>query len=471
MEYSKYQLALLEEVAHGTGNVIVQARAGSGKTTTIVESLKVVPTGKSILLCAFNKQNERTLSQRAPANVETRTLHSIGYRAVRYAWGPVDVNADKVKQMIDMLVPSAPFEARTALSRLVSLSKNLLAETRDQIIDLAFQFNIETDQYTEEELADFTLILLKDCATRSTQIDYDDMIWLPKILGLKLIQYDYVFVDETQDLNACQLWLTQHSCKAHGRIIAIGDDRQAIYAWRGADKDAMERMRVELSAKVMHLSICYRCPKNVIALARTVVPDIEAYETNPDGVINTISADDFMSKFTPAPKDFVLSRTNAPLMPICLALLRRGIPATVAGREVANSLKSLIKRSRADNIPELVEWLNNYRVREIEKLHKHKKNGAMEVAINDKVDTVIAISDGCVDPEEIMERIDSIFSDTDTTGKVICSTVHKAKGLEANTVWMMIETFKPGRTQEETNIYYVAVTRSQNTLNIVRGKK
>jgi DNA helicase-2/ATP-dependent DNA helicase PcrA len=367
------------------------------------------------------------------------------------------------------MMPDATYETRSALNKLVSLSKNSMAETLEDIVELAFQFGIESEDYNEEELAEFVLCILKECATHTGEIDFDDQIWLPKKLGLHLMQYDYVFVDETQDLNACQLYLTIKSCKPNGRIIAVGDDKQAIYRFRGADENAIERMVKELNAKVMPLSICYRCGKKIVGMAQSVVPDIEYWDQSPDGEINSISKSNFMNKVFPKPKDFVLSRTNAPLMPICLSLLRNGIPATVAGREVANSLKALIKRSMAETIPELVEYLERYRSREIEKLHKKNKNGSMEMAINDKVDTIIAISDGCVTADEIMERIDKIFSDEDTTGKVICSTVHKAKGLQSENVFILKNTFKPGRNQEETNIYYVAITRAQKRLNIVDG--
>lgn len=470
-QWSTYQKAIFDEVAKGTGNVVVMARAGSGKTSTIVEALKFLPPDTKALLCAFNKRIQVELANRAPRGVDVKTLHSIGFSAVRLAWGQLILNDQKVDGIIHKLLPDARGPTIAAIKKLVGLAKNSLASKVDQVVDLAYQFGIESDEYVEEDLAKYALKVMERCLEKSSEIDFDDMIWLPVKLGMATSRYDIVFVDETQDLNACQLELAKKSCKPEGRIFAVGDDRQAIYRFRGADENAIGRMIKELNAKVLPLSICYRCGRKIIEMAKQVVPDIEVSENAYDGEIINVKTDAFLNTVMPQPKDFVLSRTNAPLMGVCLGLLRQGIPATVAGREVATALINLIGRSKTDTIPELVAWLERWRTREIEKLHARGKNGTMELAVNDKVETIEAISDGCAMVSEVVKRLNDIFSDQETNGKVVCSTVHKAKGLEAKRVFMLRETFRPGGSTEEDNIFYVAITRAQESLMIVSGGK
>lgn len=68
---------------------------------------------------------------------------------------------------------------------------------------------------------------------------------------------------------------------------------------------------------------------------------------------------------------------------------------------------------------------------------------------------------------EIRARIDALFADKDDHGRIICTTVHKAKGLERRRAFVMIDTFKLSRGTEEQNLYYVAVTRAQESLVLV----
>ena len=75
-----------------------------------------------------------------------------------------------------------------------------------------------------------------------------DMIWMPYVFNLPVQKYDFVFCDEAQDLNNAQIKLVLKACKKRGRIFTYGDPHQAIYRFRGAASDAMERIKKELDA-------------------------------------------------------------------------------------------------------------------------------------------------------------------------------------------------------------------------------
>src|ERR1700690_3946522 len=98
-KWSPQQKAVFENVANGTGHTVVLARAGSGKTTTIVEAFNHVPEGASVLMIAFNKSIATELQSRAPAGVEVSTLHSFGLKAIMRQ-GPARIDNDKMDRIL-----------------------------------------------------------------------------------------------------------------------------------------------------------------------------------------------------------------------------------------------------------------------------------------------------------------------------------------------------------------------------------
>src|SRR5688572_23335200 len=93
--WSNYQQAIFEDVAEGTGHTVVLARAGSGKTTTLVEALRYLPKKERVLMLAFNKSIEQALTKKVPQSVEVRTFHGLGLSLLRKL-GRIDVDEDKV---------------------------------------------------------------------------------------------------------------------------------------------------------------------------------------------------------------------------------------------------------------------------------------------------------------------------------------------------------------------------------------
>ena len=83
-------------------------------------------------------------------------------------------------------------------------------------------------------------------------------------------------LDEAQDANKAQATLVKNSIRRTGKIIFVGDDRQAIYTWRGAGVGAFDQLIHELDADELPLTWTFRCPQRVVELARTIVPDLEA---------------------------------------------------------------------------------------------------------------------------------------------------------------------------------------------------
>ena len=78
---SEYQEKIFDFIKNGSGNAVINAKAGSGKTSTIVESIHLIPQKEKVLFVAFNKAIEQELSKRLQSysNAMIRTYHSLGY--------------------------------------------------------------------------------------------------------------------------------------------------------------------------------------------------------------------------------------------------------------------------------------------------------------------------------------------------------------------------------------------------------
>lgn len=457
---SKYQSALGDFVKTGKGNGLVDAVAGSGKSTSLLWLMHLIQ-----------------------GNPDINTLHSHGFACLKQAIsGLSSDNIDEWKKdgIAQELLPDDEDHqvdntyARSILVRMAAMIQNTLTDPDDldAVNGLIERFGIETNG-CEETVLELLPKMIQLCAERTTVIDFEDMIWLPVYLNLPIIQYDWVFCDEAQDLNKVQIELVLRTVKKTGRIICVGDPYQSIYGFRGADLEAIPNIIKATEATTLPLSITYRCPLSHVRLAQQLVPHLEASPTAQEGEIrHNMPQHKAIAEMVSG--DMVLCRLNAPLVKVCYALIRSGKKAVMRGRDIGKGLIQLVDKMKAANIPELVQKLEEYRRRELEKLYKKNAREASITALNDRVDTLVELTDGIYNLSELRNRIDTIFSDKEEG--VICSSVHRAKGLEADSVYILNpelmpfpKATRPWEIQQESNILYVACTRSKRLLTFVDG--
>lgn len=470
---SAYQSAIWRDIAEGRGHTVVVARAGSGKTTTIMEGLKSVPKGLSSCMFAFNKAIAEELRDRAPRGVEVATLHSYGYKACMRHFGKLRLDSRRVDSLCEALhgTESESFGLRRALAKCVSLAKGSLAETREDVDALIDRFQIDTGENSQdrEEFISDVLTLLVQCREVRGVIDFDDMVWLPVVLRVRTWLFDRVFIDETQDLNPAQIALALMAVKPNGRILAVGDDRQAIYGFRGADQNAVSNVVARLKARVLPLAVTYRCARAIAAEAKTIVPDLEWAPNAEEGeVVRGVEKSTMMRDAKPG--DFVLSRSNAPLIPLCMSFLKENRRANIQGRDIGASLVSYIKRSECPmtslaGVSTFLSYVEEWRAEETKRLDA---KGRDTTGVDDRAETLIALCDGAQSLQETLARIDALFSD-EGGEKIVLSSTHKAKGLERDRVYLLEDTYRRRPGMEEDNLYYVAVTRARKSLFMVKG--
>jgi DNA helicase II / ATP-dependent DNA helicase PcrA len=468
--WSKYQLAVFDNVANGTGHTVVNAVAGSGKTTTIVEALTHIPAGCRTLFVAFNKSIAEELKKRAPRGVEVSTLHSYGLRTITKTLGRLRIDASRVDDFVRAMHgnDSKTWDMRRDLAKTVSLAKGQLAADEAQIDAIIDDFGIESAQNgARAKFVQDVMKILLQCTEVSAdgRIDFDDMIWLPVVLELTQTKFDRVFIDETQDLNRAQIEMALRAVKPGGRICAVGDPRQAIYGFRGADSTAVDNVVTRLKATVLPLSVCYRCCKAVISEAQTVVPGIESAPDAEEGSVTEVMVRDM--KRGARAGDFILSRTNAPLISLCMYFIKEGRPANIQGRDVGASLAAFVRKSKAPSVEALRDYVETWRNVECARLAaKHRDTQAVE----DRAECLLALSEDAASVDGVLNSIEQLFADKDSSQRIVLSSTHKAKGLERDRVWLLQSTYMRRPEPEEVNLYYVAVTRARKTLFLVQGK-
>lgn len=466
-EWSDFQKNIFRDIAKGEGHTVVIARAGSGKTSTIVEGFKYIPKGKKTLMVAFNKSIADELKARAPSYVDVLTLHSLGFRSIKQTFGEVILDTNKSRTLTSTVIGEDPdlWDLNQSICKCVSLCKGFLVDTPEKIGDLIDKFGLETFELSRSKFAEHVIKVLALCKDQKTIVDFDDMIWFPFVHRINVGKFDVVFVDEAQDLNQAQMAMVLSASKINGRIIAVGDNFQAIYLFRGADSESIPNFINKLKAKILPLSLTYRCPKKVIKLAQEVVPDIKCLDTAEEGLVEHLYIEDMLKKIKPG--DFVLSRTNAPLIKHCMTLLKLGIPANIQGRDVGANLQFFIKKSKAKSINKFIEYVIKWKDQEVERLLIEKKDATI---VLDKAECLLNLCEGNSTIKDLQDTINKLFDDVDDNKKVIFSTTHKAKGLERDRVFILVHTYKygPGVEGEEANLWYTAVTRSKKELYLVR---
>ena len=278
MKYTEQQEEIFHAIVETESHVIVNAGAGTGKTSTIVEAANRIDSNNAAFLC-FNKSIQTELQNRLPDNVDAKTFHAFGFAAIRNAGVRTKVDGRKTHYIVQELLGKDYYTQ--PLCKLISLIKGSLVDATDKpaIRRLIDEYNIVFESSREENQAIGAIpAILNLTKSQTNKIDFDDMIWLPLVNNYPMPHYDILFVDEAQDFNEAQRELISRVVNG-GRCVIVGDPNQAIYGFRGADSNSMnmfkQRLMKESDRKIteLPLSISWRCPTTVVKEANRYVAD------------------------------------------------------------------------------------------------------------------------------------------------------------------------------------------------------
>lgn len=469
MKYTEQQEEIFHSIVGTESHVIVNAGAGTGKTSTIVEAANRIDIQNAAFLC-FNKSIQTELQKRLPDSVDAKTFHAFGFAAIRNAGIRTKVDNRKTHYIIQELLGKDYYTQ--PVTKLVSLVKGSLVDPKDRsaIRQLIDEYNIQFKSSREETQAiDVIPAVLNLSKSQTHKIDFDDMIWLPLVNDYPMPHYDILFVDEAQDFNEAQRELISRVVNG-GRCVIVGDPNQAIYGFRGADSNSMnmfkQRLMKESDREIIELplSISWRCPNNVVAEANRYVKNFHAAPNAQDGTV-VVNA-----PFNPESGDMVLCRYNAPLVGAFYDLISQGKSAYILGRDMTKGLVNAVNKiSKNKNMGSSEFWdlyMVDFQFNYNRLIDQNKTNQAM--ALEDKRDCISIFVSKADTVGGIIEQIKRVF-DGVSEGEIMLSTVHKSKGLEAKRVYILATERMPHPKggHEENNICYVAVTRAQETLFFV----
>lgn len=553
IELSDEQLVIALDIKDAKGNLLVRARAGTGKTYLIRKCVPLMH-GK-IAIAAYNRKIASEIREKLQVDgamirswsdrekgrngVDVGTFHSYGYQVLQKHLPGIrlegrdgksaagfyksDVIAERLniptylrslvrkameraqERLFGVIIPWGDKSAWMDLVNHYALDEELPAddhiemqllrarlgkdapieEARDIMLTNALRFAAQGLKLSVEMATEkfrVTRTVGRGASARKVEgeeftgvISYGEMIYLPLRLNLPMPQYDWVCVDEAQDSNPGRREMARRMVKPTGRMMWVGDDRQAIYGWAGASNDALDQIIEQFRCKVFPMTVTFRCGKAIVALCQRLVPDYKAAATNPEGKVSSIKEEEFTTKQELViGDDAVICRNTAPLVKLAYKLIGRGVACHVEGRDIGKGLTALLSRwPHLKTITAYMAKLIEYRDAETAKLIEKKHDAAAE-QLADKVDTIQAIIEFLpkgAKVEDIHTHVDSLFSDTPDGTKpktVTLLTAHRSKGLEFKRVFGLgVGKYMPSKyatqdwaIQQEANLEYVLYSRA-----------
>ena len=469
LEATEEQLAFCSKVEKGEP-CFLSARAGTGKTSTI----KMVFDKLGNIDCtviAFNKKNQEDLAKALGVKVKVSTLHSLGYKALRNYMPGLELDNSKLFELTKLA--GLKGKARNKFSdtmRLVSSAKNwglipkrpngkpnkfkagLVPDTPETWLKLQEHFELwEADlEAARSILQESNELFLKD-----RTIDFDDMVYLPVALGLKVFTTAKMIVDEAQDLSPLNLKMLSTS---PAKIWYVGDPYQCIYSWRGASEDVVE----SIGLPELPLTTCWRCSTEVIKFAQRWVEDIRARDQAPSGTVQWLTWMPDWDKHKPGT---ILGRRNSALVSIAINLQKSGKQVCIIGKDFAKTLTDILDTFKGNTQKRLLEECKAW----LDKMSDKFPHRAGE--FEDYATCLTYLIQENHGTAAIARAILKLFTDKPLANAWTLSTIHKAKGMEWDTVWVLWWEGKnleqPWIRKEDRNLRYVAVTRAKQDLRII----
>jgi superfamily I DNA/RNA helicase len=479
MKLSKYQKVIYKVFQKTKKDINISAVAGSGKTTVLLGLLRFIPVNASSLFLAFNNSIVDELKDRNERkDVEIMTIHSCGWRLIlqRYG-GKVKMNPNKGIAKTEKVLREFEIPEKRrgyffyVIPKILDLMRcNLSNNTVEDITELINHYDIDIDEDDIKMVIRAFELLVKD----KSQFDFMDMIYVPVVdASIRFRKFEFVFCDESQDFSLAQHEFIKKCLSRKGRLVTVGDKRQAIYGFAGADAESYDKLAtINGQAIKLPLSVSYRCDINIVKEAQKIVPEISYAPGASEGVVRNGSLTDIQQG------DWILCRNLKPLVQAYLWLMKNKIKSKIRGKEIGEGILSLIIKTGAKTISGLEKMLDLERNKLMRKLEskgvrKPSLHPKMEV-LQQKIEVINCLSGEVQSVDELKKLIKGIFSD-EVKG-IILSTIHKAKGLENDRIFFLAPELipskyatQPWQYEQEQNLFYVAVTRAKHELIYVWG--
>ena len=477
------QQAVVAAVAARDSHVVVEATAGSGKTTTLVHIANTLGNTVSACFLAFNRSAARELAKRLPAQAIATTLHALGYAMIKAHAGSVTLRPAKQYELALPLVTKTlgiTGELAEICADYVARLSTILRTERASVArvpEFTQTYSITPPVAGADLLAlhEVLAAVLRAGTAQAAHglVDYADLLYQPVALRCSPPRYDVVCVDEAQDLSPASLALTKHLLFPGTTAVFVGDPHQAIYGFAGAKSAMLGELVATLPAKRLSLSVSFRCPARHVLLARGFSPEITPRRGAPMGAVRLCTSAELPTRIEPG--SLVLARRNEELLPPLFALLRAGIPTQVLGlstrrwaQRVLTELATFPQRTVRGQIAAFAQHTKQ-RLERDHVLSVHLGQYLADLTTDTELLWSLAHGAervyGAVTPETLAKHAKACLGRKKHS--VVLSTIHKAKGREAPHVYVLHPEWFHVANEEEENLLFVALTRAKESLTFV----
>lgn len=480
---SPEQKACVDHIQTSRQSLIIPSCAGSGKSYCL-EALMVAINhtypGATIALLSFNTSVAEELTRKVQArgilNCTVGTAHRFGKLICEsFLRKRVIINKFKLSDHLKVFCPKhLRWPEQKIIIDFVSMCKDVgigidIPMSLESLTALRNHHDIELPEkkLPASVFYELALRLIRSSHADTSKIDISDLIYMPLAHKWPTNKtYDFIIIDEAQDINATRRALISHLSKPSSTIIAVGDESQAIYGFTGADVDALSLLTKHFSAHTIPLTYSRRCSRAVIRHAQRTVPTINHLPDAVEGSVTTINYPSFTQRLRVEDHSTsaVLCRKNAPLFSLALELLRSDIPCRFEGTDILDKLIRLIEKLEATSIPSLLTSLTNHEQQQSLKLSPYRL-----AELQDQVSCIRQFAMISNSLPQLRASLSALFSPHNPASpRLTLSSIHKSKGLEWPTVFLlgrnawMPSPFAtlPWMQRQESNLLYVAITRA-----------
>ena len=448
----------------------VQAFAGTGKTTTLQALAKQTRRGKGLYL-AFNRSIAQHAANNFPTNVDCFTHNAAALRALTHdnqQWKNTSKHKLRNLEKTDILKAIVDFShlqinptilLKTILKYIYSSSEHI---EEGMVLNSILDSSLPAESHDINQYIKIAYFLWNQMSDPTSEfpMPHDGYLKLWS-LNPKQFKYDYIMIDEAQDSNPSFLFALE---QMKARKIFVGDEHQGIYSFRGT----INALRELKGAEEKTLSITHRFGPKLSDIANHIISlkNLDLKIKSSDRAFDTI----VMNNHTPLGiNPLILARTNSGLFQKAFDLANQGKKFSFIGNA----------KLRFDDLEDLSLLSTEQKgglyddYKNIDALIDHAKE-------NQNTDLILRAQIAKTHKNGLRSAIDKINSASVETHKnhPTLSTVHQAKGLEAE--WVeLLNDFPELPTQihsqdfkaiEEANILYVAVTRAKIGINVGHKK-
>jgi DNA helicase II / ATP-dependent DNA helicase PcrA len=455
------QIAIYDAFRRTDDNLLLNALAGGGKTTTLEGLTQHIR--EPWLYLAFGKDVVKEAKERLTVGGgDIRTFNSMGLKCWRDGNGRADVNLKKTSELLKEALSGLKGSDRTEANEAywdifgaINMARHLGYVPEGKFPHAKRLCDQETlCSRIENRLSPLCLEIVDDVlfasikAAYAGSIDLDDQVYMPALFGGSFPRFPIVLVDENQDLSPVNHALLDKLVK--GRTCSVGDRWQAIYGFRGAETNGVDKTKARFNMTEMPLSFSFRCPEAIVRAVHWRVPHMKWIKSG--GVYEKLSELDPLSIPEGAA---IICRNNAPLFRAAFALLSQKRSVQVAGSDVGPKIIRLFGKvgTSGDSRDDLLFKIDSWREHQLETTNSPQ-------TIEDTAECLKVFASWGTNFDQAVAYAQHIFKQQ---GTIHLITGHKAKGREWETVYHL-DKHLLSKEEQDLNLKYVITTRAKQEL-------